>query len=255
MTRIKIGFFGFGKTGQEVVKEFFGEALFDLCWVVRKTHRDQYKYASRLLGYEYDKCKIFSLEDVGGEFFVLNKVDVIVDFSSKEGIQHYAHCVQEDIKIVSAISHYDTKQTDLLNELKNKTSVLYSPNITLGINFLMVASQLLTKIAPHADVEIVEEHFRAKSGVSGTALRIADALGLDKRKHVNSIRVGGIVGKHEIVFGFPNQTVRLIHESISRKAFGQGAIFATKWLVNKPKGFYSMENIVTDMMRENLPVY
>ena len=67
--------------------------------------------------------------------------------------------------------------------------------------------------------------------------------------------VGGIVGKHEIVFGFPNQTVRLIHESISRKAFGQGDIFAAKWLVNIPNGLYSMENIVTDMMRESLPVY
>jgi 4-hydroxy-tetrahydrodipicolinate reductase len=114
---------------------------------------------------------------------------------------------------------------------------------------------MLLKIAPHADVEIVEEHFRQKRDTSGTALKIAKVLGLNTKKHVNSVRVGGVVGRHEVIFGLPNQTVRLVHESISRKAFGQGAIFAAKWLVNKPKGLYTMENIITQMMKDNLPVY
>ncbi len=67
-------------------------------------------------------------------------------------------------------------------------------------------------------------------------MKIADILGLDKARHVNSIRVGGIVGKHEIIFGLPNQTIRLVHESISKAAFGQGAIFAAKWLNTAPAG-------------------
>ncbi|NCC49039.1 MAG: hypothetical protein EOM13_08300, partial [Clostridia bacterium] len=85
---------------------------------------------------------------------------------------------------------------------------------SIGINFLIEASKVLQKIAPQADIEIIEEHFREKKDVSGTALRIAHDLGLDKQKHVNSIRVGGIVGRHEVVFGLPNQTIRLVHESI-----------------------------------------
>ncbi|KAA6336590.1 4-hydroxy-tetrahydrodipicolinate reductase, partial [termite gut metagenome] len=80
-------------------------------------------------------------------------------------------------------------------------------------------------------------------------------LGLETNKHVNSIRVGGIVGKHEVIFGLPNQTIRLVHESINRRAFGQGAIFAAKWIVNKPAGFYSMESIISDMFKQNIPVY
>jgi 4-hydroxy-tetrahydrodipicolinate reductase len=118
-----------------------------------------------------------------------------------------------------------------------------------------LASQILQGIAPHADVEIVEEHFRGKKEESGTALKIADILGLDKARHVNSIRVGGIVGKHEIIFGLPNQTIRLVHESISKAAFGQGAIFAAKWLIAAPAGMYSMENIIVDMFKRNIPVY
>jgi 4-hydroxy-tetrahydrodipicolinate reductase len=119
----------------------------------------------------------------------------------------------------------------------------------------MVISQILQKIAPNADIEIVEEHFREKKGISGTACKMAQVLGLNEQQHVNSIRVGGIVGKHQVIFGLQNQTIRLIHESISGAAFGKGAIFASKWVVNKGKGFYSMEQIFSEMIQKNIPVY
>ena len=132
------------------------------------------------------------------------------------------------------------------------TAILYSPNITLGINFLIVASQILRKIAPNADVEIIEEHFRGKKSVSGTALRVAELLKLNKDQHINSIRVGGTVGRHEVVFGFPNQTIRMVHESISRVAFAKGALYAVRWLKNKQKGLYTMEKIISaDFLRHS----
>ena len=54
----------------------------------------------------------------------------------------------------------------------------------------MVASKLMQKIAPHADIEIVEEHFRDKREISGRARRLAQALEIDEHTHVNSICVG-----------------------------------------------------------------
>ena len=77
-------------------------------------------------------------------------------------------------------------------------------------------------------------------------MRIAELLELDPRQHVNSIRVGGIVGRHEIIFGFPNQTLRLTHDSISRAAFGQGALYAIKNLYGRSAGFYTMEQLVAE---------
>ncbi|MNL04276.1 4-hydroxy-tetrahydrodipicolinate reductase [compost metagenome] len=130
--------------------------------------------------------------------------------------------------------------------------MLHSPNITLGINWLLVASRILKQIAPEADIEIVEEHFREKKDKSGTAVKIAEKLGLDSALHVNSIRVGGIVGKHEVIFGLPNQTIRLIHESINRAAFGRGAIFAAKWLLDKDSGLYSMEQAIEERFATHL---
>ena len=64
-----------------------------------------------------------------------------------------------------------------------------------------MAAQIFQNILPHADIEIIEEHFRNKNEVSGTAKKIADTLGLDEETQINSIRVGGIVGKHKVIFG------------------------------------------------------
>jgi 4-hydroxy-tetrahydrodipicolinate reductase len=99
------------------------------------------------------------------------------------------------------------------------------------------------------DVEIVEEHFKGKEGVSGTAIKIAEALDLEETD-INSVRAGGIVGKHEVIFGFPYQTVRLIHESISREAFGNGVIFVAENFVDKGIGYYKFEDLLLPYFKE-----
>ena len=67
-----------------------------------------------------------------------------------------------------------------------------------------------------------------------TAKRIAESLNISPGR-IKKIRAGGIIGTHEILFGFPFQTVRLKHESISREAFGNGALFAALNLQGKTK--------------------
>jgi 4-hydroxy-tetrahydrodipicolinate reductase len=255
MEKIRIGLFGFGKTGKIIANEFLRNDSFLLEWVVRKGYESHHKYASRLLGYEFEAGDIYSMTDITDTFFLERKVDAIVDFSSAAGVYEYRPAAELKIPIVSAISKYGEAELKQLREYAKSTAVLYSPNITLGINVLLVAAQVLQKIAPHADIEIVEEHFGEKKEVSGTAKKIAEALNLDAARHVHSIRVGGIVGNHQIVFGMPNQTIRLSHESVSRAAFGQGAIFAVKHIINQPTGMYHMENIVADMFRNHIPVY
>ncbi|MNE20170.1 4-hydroxy-tetrahydrodipicolinate reductase [compost metagenome] len=107
----------------------------------------------------------------------------------------------------------------------------------------MFAAKFLKKIAPLVDIEINEEHFKMKEGTSGTAIKIAEALDVEK-ENINTVRAGGIVGKHEVIFGFPYQTVRLIHESISREAFGTGVVFAAENLKNKGVGLYNFEDLL-----------
>jgi len=247
--KITIGLFGFGKTGSVVANEIIKDSDCELKWVVRETSLHEGTYASRFLGYDHDEGKIYSLGKMDlDQFYKYNKVDVIIDFSASCAVNEYKNAAKYGTRIVSAISKYGEMEFEQLKNLSRLTSVLYSPNITLGVNFLIEASKLLQGIAPHADIEIIEEHFRDKKGVSGTALRIAEDLGLDKEKHINSIRVGGIIGKHEVIFGLPNQTIRIIHESLNRAAFGQGAIFAAKWIMTQEKGMFDMEQALSLFM-------
>ena len=68
-------------------------------------------------------------------------MDVIIDFSSASAIENYEKAAQYGTRIVSAISKYDRVHLDQLKDLSKQTAVLYSPNITLGINFLIEASK------------------------------------------------------------------------------------------------------------------
>lgn len=243
---LKIGLFGFGRTGSVVAKEITLDPDLSLEWICRKTTTQNASFASHYLGYSKDFAPFVTADSLNEKFLELHPVDLIIDFSSSSTSHIYRQLANCGIKIVSAISHYEMEELNLLKEASSKTSVLYSPNITLGINWLIMASKVLRKIIPHADVEVIEEHFRAKKDVSGTALKLAMQLDIDPNEHVNSIRVGGIVGKHEVIFGLPHQTIRITHESISRAAFGTGAIFAAKWLRTQNNGFYSMENVLQD---------
>ncbi len=242
---MRLGLIGFGKTGKEVASEVIKDKSCSLEWVLRKSTDLSGKYASQILGHESDQGRIYSTQDLDLDtFYRMHPVDVILDFSTPDFVDTHEYACRHGIRIVSAISSYDERHLAKFKHLGSHTAVLYSPNITLGVNFLIEASKLLQRIVPHADIEIVEEHFRNKKEVSGTAVRIAQNLGLEEDQHINSVRVGGIVGRHEVIFGLPNQTIRLVHESISRSAFGQGAIYAAKWLKNKPKGMYTMEQVL-----------
>lgn len=241
--QLNVGLFGFGRAGTLVAQEIVKDSNFNLKWVLKKTVNPNSLYASHSLGYDEKFAPFVSVEMFCEKFLKANAVDLVIDFSIGGSAKLYDILALQGVKVVSAISNYSADELELIRLASQKTAVLASPNITLGINWLLMASKLLKQIIPNADIEIVEEHFRNKKEVSGTALKIAQHLNLNANDHVNSIRVGGIVGKHEVIFGLPYQTLRLTHESVSRSAFGTGAMFAAKWLMGKDSGLYKMENV------------
>lgn len=243
---MKVGLMGFGKTGKAVASVLLQSKEVNLQWVIRKTHNLEHRSVSEFLGISSSEPGfIYSVEEFKARELLNNlPVDVIIDFSTEEGIEYYGEVASErEISIISAISSYETSKVEYLKGLARKTRVVWSPNITIGINFLMIAAKILKKIAPYTDIEIVEEHFKNKQEVSGTAKKIATSLDLPEES-IKTIRAGGIIGVHEILFGFPYQTVRLKHESITREAFGNGVLFAAKHICEKEIGYYSMEDLL-----------
>ncbi|MCS3529323.1 4-hydroxy-tetrahydrodipicolinate reductase [Chryseobacterium sp. JUb7] len=243
---MKIGLIGFGKAGKAVANVILQNPDFSLEWVLRNTKTLQLASAKEFLGISSDDpAHIFSQQNIDiHTLFENHPVDFIIDFSTEDSIYTYGKAASEKgIKIISAISHYQEKEQEFLKKLSENSVVFWSPNITVGVNYLLFAASLLKNIAPDVDIEVIEEHFKAKSGISGTAVKIAETLDIDAES-INSVRAGGIVGKHEVIFGFPYQTVRLVHESISREAFGNGALFVAKNIKNKEKGYYNFEHIL-----------
>ena len=244
---MNVGLFGFGRAGRSVASVLLESKKTNLRWVIRQTNRLNHRSVPEFLGIESDEPGlIFSKHEFANAsaLFDQHPIEAIVDFASESGIDFYGEeAAKRGITIVSAVSHYEPEKITLLKKLSQTTRVLWSPNITVGINFLLLASKTLKQIAPYADIEIIEEHFSAKPEVSGTAKFIAKEL--DKNpSDIKVIRAGGIVGHHQVLFGFPYQTVRLCHDSISREAFGNGALFALEQLKEKPIGFYNMQELM-----------
>ncbi len=243
---MKIGLIGFGKTGKAVANVILENKEYKLEWVLRRSALLENRSVPEFLGIESEEPGlIYSSSKIKmSELLDKHSVDIIIDFSSETGIYTYGEIAGErKIKIISAVSHYGEAERELLKKISESTVVFWSPNITLGVNYLLFAAKFLKKIAPWVDIAIIEEHFKEKKGVSGTAIKIAEALYLEK-SDINSVRAGGIVGKHELIFGFPYQTVRLIHESISREAFGNGVLFVADNLKEKKAGQYNFEDIL-----------
>ena len=244
--KLRVGLVGYGKAGSAVANVLSTDPRFDLRWIARSSTPESQSHPVTnipIIGIEQHPL---------AELFEQYPVDALVDFSTTASIRAYGGEVsRRGIMLVSAISAYTDEDLAYARSLGEHTRVLCSPNITLGINFLIVASKLLRKIAPFADVEIVEQHFKEKTEVSGTARKIAETLEISG-ENITSLRLGGIVGHHEVIFGFPHQTVRLTHESIRREAFGTGTAFALTQLGQCDKGFYTFDDLLLQLIQNEL---
>lgn len=243
---MKVGLIGFGSTGKSVAASLLKSKDVQLEWVLRQSDELELRRAGDFLGIQNDEPgRIYCKDHIAiHELLDESPVDAIVDFSTPESLLYYGdEIARRGITLISAISRYPADLLDMLAQLASRTRVIHSPNITLGVNFLLIAAKILKTIAPTADIAIIEKHFFKKPEVSGTAKVLAHNLGVQEDE-IKSVRAGGIVGVHEILFGFPHQTVQLSHESISREAFGTGILFALKNLPRRAVGLFTMEDIL-----------
>jgi 4-hydroxy-tetrahydrodipicolinate reductase len=61
---------------------------------------------------------------------------------------------------------------------------------------------------------------------------------------IHAVRMGNIVGEHEVIVGTDTQTITLKHEAHSRSLFAEGAIAAASFIVGKDAGLYNMYSMI-----------
>lgn len=196
------------------------------------------------------------------------EADAIIDFSNASAVESLlAYSIKRQIPVVVCTTGLSQEQIGKLHEASEKVAVLFSYNMSLGINMLLKLLKEAAKILAPAgfDMEIVEKHHNQKvDAPSGTAIALAnsinDALGNvyeykydrsgERKKRdkleigMHAVRGGTIVGEHEVIFAGTDEVIEFKHTAYSKSVFGKGAVQAAKFLAGKPAGLYTMADVV-----------
>lgn len=175
--------------------------------------------------------------------------DVVIDFSSPGGVETSAS-LSEHLGAALLVGTTGLGEAALrrVERAAERVPVMVAPNTSRGVALLAHLAGELARLLPETfGIEIVESHHRGKRDApSGTALRLAEKIrgagrtDLDASR-VHSIRIGDIVGEHEIIAAGDGQVLRLSHRAESRDVFAQGAVDAAAWLCRQRPGRYTID--------------
>lgn len=190
--------------------------------------------------------------------------DVIIDFSHHSAVSALLDAAEvRNCPVVIATTGHDAAELDRIHDAVERIPVFYSGNMSVGVAQLCRMARETARLFPEADIEIVEIHHKHKADApSGTAKMLFGAVkevrpeaemvcgrsGMCPRTPnevgVHSLRMGEVVGIHEVHICTASQTITLKHEAHSRALFAEGAICAAEFLVSQGAGFYDMKSLI-----------
>ena len=190
--------------------------------------------------------------------------DMVIDFSHHTAISsvlEYAKKIRA-VAVIGTTGHTEEEKA-LIFAAAKEIPVFYSGNMSLGIAVLCRLAKDAARYFPDADIEIVEAHHNRKvDAPSGTALMLFSAVkevrpnawancgrsGEGKRTKeeigISALRMGSVVGMHEVILHTGTQQLTLRHEAVTRAMLADGAVDAARFLLGKPAGLYNMESIL-----------
>lgn len=199
---------------------------------------------------------------------VIDQFDVLIDFTTPAAsLEHAVICQKYQKNIVIGTTGFSSEQSDQLQAISQSIAMVVAPNMSMGIQVVLRLLQQATQaLGTNFDIDILEAHHRHKvDAPSGTALKmgevIAEALNcqLEEVAYYNdfekkardpgkiafsSLRAGDIVGEHVVSFAGEGERIELVHRAANRSPFAVGAIHAARWVSEKGRGCYTMEEVL-----------
>ncbi len=192
------------------------------------------------------------------------EADVLIDFSHHSAVADVLSYAKENpMAVVIGTTGHTAAEKALIQDAAAELPVFYSGNVSLGIAVLCRLAKQAASYFPDADIEIVEVHHTRKvDAPSGTAHMLFNAIkevrpnavencgraGEGKRTKdeigISALRMGNVVGIHEVHICTGTQTLTLKHEATTRAMLADGAVDAARFMVGKAKGLYNMESIL-----------
>lgn len=232
MSALKIGVLGAsGRVGKEITQILNEKGLAPFLGIYSRNIPEGYQHTAKTI--DVDAAK---------------QVDLWIDFSLPESFESFLIPLSKYGKpIVSGTTGLNEKQKQLIAEAGKNCAILWSSNMSLGVAVLTEALEIFKKIK-HFDFQIEEfHHNKKKDAPSGTAVSLQNKLVqvVDKPLPTPvSIRGGGIFGIHKVWAMSDQETLTFEHQALNRRVFAEGAVFAALKLKEKPKGVYSMRDIL-----------
>ncbi|MYA98547.1 4-hydroxy-tetrahydrodipicolinate reductase [Candidatus Poribacteria bacterium] len=199
----------------------------------------------------------------------LGNADVVIEFSKPEAtLEHLKQVVDANKAMIIATTGFNPDELASVKELASQIRCVMAPNMSLGVNVMIQALELIAKaLGDDYDIEVIEAHHNHKAdSPSGTALRLAETVAtalerdLDevgvygrhgivgarpkKQIGIHAVRGGDIAGDHTVMFATEGEQLSVVHRAHSPEAFAKGAIRAARWVVDAPKGLHDVSEVL-----------
>ena len=180
----------------------------------------------------------------------ISSCDCLIEFSSPQAtLAHINTALKYKKCVVIGTTGFNEEDISVIRKSSSKIPILISPNMSVGVNVLFKLVKEAGKILKNYKIYMEEaHHIHKKDAPSGTAKKLADILNKEgfgiKYENIVSIREDEIVGDHSVVFKSDVDQIELSHSAKTRDIFAQGALTAAKWIINKSKGLYSMDDVL-----------
>ena len=200
---------------------------------------------------------------------VLGDADVVIEFSKPEAtLEHLRQVAAADKAMIVATTGFNADELATVKDLASQIRCVMAPNMSLGVNVMIQALELIAKaLGDDYDIEVIEAHHNHKAdSPSGTALRLAETVAaalerdLDevgvygrhgivgarpkKQIGVHAVRGGDIAGDHTVLFATEGEQLSVVHRAHSPEAFAKGAIRAARWVIDAPKGLHDVSEVL-----------
>ena len=227
---------------------------------------------SRIIGETEDMEVIAGVTPTGsdGAYTSLGEytgpADMVIDFTNHQATKELMdYCVSRNLPVVVCTTGQTDEEMEYIHNASESIPVFKSANMSVGVALTARVVREIASKFPGCDIEIVETHHNRKvDAPSGTAIMLADAAregrpelhyklgrsGMAKREPdeigISAVRMGNIVGTHEVMFGTNNQTITITHQAHDRALFADGAVAAARFLLGKEPGLYNMDDLLEE---------
>jgi len=181
----------------------------------------------------------------------MKNCDVAIDFSHAAAIEEICRsALHHDKPVVIGTTGHSPEQRRMIEHAAQSLPIVFASNFSVGVNVLFwLTRKAAERLGRDFSAEIVETHHKMKKDApSGTAKTLSEVLKaaqkIESEIPIQSIREGDVVGEHTVIFSGSGERLEITHRAANREIFAGGALRAAKWVMGRPPGLYSMQDVL-----------